>query len=100
MVYAKRIDDNQNEIVKALRKFGASVCILSAVGKGCPDLLVGYQGINYLFELKDGSKCPSKRRLTESELEFHQNWLGQVVIINSINDSLNFLLSRKINYNL
>ena len=96
MSYQKRIDGNQNEIVKALRKFGATVCILSEVGKGCPDLLIGYQDMNYLFELKDGSKCPSKRRLTDAERRFHEEWMGQVAIINSIDEALNFLISRHV----
>ena len=43
--YAK-IDDNQPEIVKALREIGCSVQSLASVGGGCADLLVGYQGIN------------------------------------------------------
>lgn len=93
---AKRIDSNQTAIVKAIRSFGASVQILSDVGKGCPDLLIGYQGMNFLFELKDGGKCPSKRRLTDAERHFHETWVGQVVIINSIEEALDFLLSRQI----
>ncbi|HJP47915.1 hypothetical protein [Acinetobacter venetianus] len=43
---AAKIDANQTEIVKALRKFGASVQSLASTGKGCPDLLVGFRGMN------------------------------------------------------
>ena len=43
MRYAARIDDNQNEIVSALRKAGATVRVVTQ-GGGLPDLLVGYQG--------------------------------------------------------
>ena len=46
---AAKIDANQNEIVDALRKAGCSVQILSSVGKGCPDILVGRGGRNYLL---------------------------------------------------
>lgn len=38
---AARTDANQTAIVEALRKCGASVQSLAAVGKGVPDLLVG-----------------------------------------------------------
>ena len=41
---AARVDRNQAEIVVALRAGGASVQPLHAVGKGVPDLLVGWRG--------------------------------------------------------
>jgi hypothetical protein len=37
----KRVDDNQGAVTKALRAEGWSVTHLHAIGKGCPDLLVG-----------------------------------------------------------
>ncbi len=49
---AAKIDRNHVEIVAALRGVGASVQDLAAVGKGCPDLLVGYRGQNYVIEVK------------------------------------------------
>jgi|GEM_PF-5567154 len=54
-----RIDRNQPEIVEALRKLGASVQPLHTAHDGIPDLLVGYQGRNFLLEVKDGTKPPS-----------------------------------------
>ncbi len=39
----KRVDDNQREIVKALRAVGACVQSLAEIGQGCPDLLVFYK---------------------------------------------------------
>ena len=72
---AARIDDNQNEIVKALREFGASVLIVSQL-KNCFDILVGYEGRNYIMEIKDGSKSPSKIKLTEGEKKFMESWKG------------------------
>ena len=38
---AKRVDQNQKDVVKALRDSGAYVFHLHEVGQGCPDLLVG-----------------------------------------------------------
>jgi hypothetical protein len=84
----KRIDANQVEIVKALRKVGCSVQILSAVGRGCPDIIVGRAGQNYLLELKDGSKVPSKRVLTPDEQVWHERWSGSVHVVESIEDAL------------
>lgn len=79
--YASRVDDNQKLLVEVWRRMGASVLILSAVGHGCPDVLVGYNGLNALVEIKDGSKVPSKQKLTTLELEFHENWRGHVCVI-------------------
>lgn len=73
---AAKVDDNQEEIVKALRAVGATVQTLAAVGKGVPDLLVGYQGKTILVEVKDGKKSPSERRLTEDQLKWHGAWNG------------------------
>lgn len=88
---AKRTDANQKEIVKILRNLGASVLIISDLGKGVPDLCIGYRGRNYLLELKDGKKPPSARRLTQDEQTFHDEWLGQVTIISSLDEALTFL---------
>ena len=70
-----RVDANQPEIVKGLRKAGASVLILSNL-KNCFDILVGFRGINYIMEIKDGTKPPSKRKLTEGEQKFADEWQG------------------------
>lgn len=78
---AAKVDENQNEIVKALRAVGASVQTLAAVGHGVPDLLVGYQGKTILIEVKDGRKPPSERRLTEDQLKWHGAWTGGPVAI-------------------
>lgn len=78
---AARVDANQSLLVELWRKMGASVLILSGVGNGCPDILLGYRGSNSLVELKDGSKPPSKQKLTSMESDFHKTWRGQVCIV-------------------
>ncbi len=85
---AGKIDDNQAGIVKALRLAGASVQILASVGKGCPDLLVGFAGKNLLLEAKDGDKSPSRRKLTPDQNNWHANWRGSVHIINNEREAL------------
>lgn len=85
---AAKIDANQNEIVEALRKIGCSVQILSSVGKGCPDILVGKNGVNYLIEIKDGNKPKSAQKLTSDQVEWHEKWNGSVVVVNSAEQAL------------
>jgi|SRR5580692_9666266 hypothetical protein len=82
----KRVDENQKLIVKTFRQLGASVQVLSNIGKGCPDILVGIFGKNFLIEIKNGAKCPSAQRLTEDETYFHESWKGQVCIVKSVDE--------------
>ena len=68
MRYAARVDQNQDQIVSALRAAGASVWII-----GLPvDILVGYKGKTILVEIKSGSK----KRLTKLQADFFENWSG------------------------
>lgn len=81
-----RADNNQKEIVDALRKAGVSVIVLSQVGFGCPDLLCGKNGKNYLFEIKapDGD-------LSDSQKEFFDNWQGRAYIIRSFEEAMELI---------
>lgn len=87
----KATDNNQSRIVSALRQAGATVTTLHEVGRGCPDLLVGFRGRNYLMEIKDGRKVPSRRRLTETQIIWHAHWRGQVDIVNSVEEALDLI---------
>ncbi len=91
MRQAAKTDENQKTIVTALRKAGASVQSLAAVGKGCPDLLVGYNGINYLMEIKDGNKVPSAQKLTIDKRHWHSVWTGAVHIVKTEDEALKIL---------
>ena len=64
--YAKRVDRNQPEIVKALRRVGAVVKDVHSV-PNLFDLLVYFRGKTYNVEIKDGELVPSKRKLTSGE---------------------------------
>lgn len=75
-----RTDDNHAAMVRELRQLGYSVQSLASVGGGCPDLVVGHNGRNLLVEVKDGSKPPSARRLTDAERTFHEQWRGEVIV--------------------
>lgn len=89
--HIRRVDKNQSDIVKKFRKLGAKVLILSQVGNGCPDILIGLLRANSMpwcapIEIKDGSKPPSQRKLTPDEQKFHDEWEGFVHIVNNEQD--------------
>ena len=89
---AKRTDANHKDILKAARQIpGVSVFSTHEVGKGFPDIVLGYKGINYLIEIKDGLKPPSQRKLTDAEVIFHSNWMGQIATINNVDELLTLL---------
>ena len=71
---AAKIDGNQGDIVIALEAVGASVQSLAAVGNGCPDLLVGFRGTNFVIEVKDPAQPANKRRLNSHQKPWHAEW--------------------------
>lgn len=85
---ASKTDRNQAEIVAALRDAGATVQPLHAVGKGCPDLLVGFRGRNMLLEVKDWKAAKSDRVLTDPQVEWHGGWKGQVAQVETVDAAL------------
>lgn len=79
-----KVDLNQKAIVAALRGCGATVMHLHAVGKGCPDLAVGFRGATLLLEVKDGPKA----KLTPAQEEWHAGWKGHAAVVTSVDDAL------------
>ncbi len=71
MRHAARTDDNQAEIVKALRSIGVQVYYI----KKPLDLLCAYRGRNVLIEVKD-----QDGRLTKDQVEFIAQWPGELHI--------------------
>jgi hypothetical protein len=91
MRFAARVDVNQPSIVAILKQLGCSVQDLSAVGQGCPDLLVGVGGTNLLLEIKDGAKSLSRRDLTPAQKLWHASWTGKVHTVKSIEEVLDLV---------
>lgn len=85
---AAKIDRNQPEIVKAMRALGVSVQHLHSVGAGCPDLLCAIEGVNFLVEVKDGSKAPSAQKLTPDQVEWHSAWRAAVHIVRDVQQAI------------
>lgn len=89
---AKKVDANQPDIVKQLRKIpGVTVAHTHVVGDGFVDIIVGHQGVNYLCEIKDPSKPPSARKLTKDEQKFHEEWAGQAAVVETVTDILKLI---------
>jgi hypothetical protein len=97
---AAKVDRNQSEIVDALRAIGCTVQPLHSVGKGCPDLLIGYGGKNLLLEIKDGNKPACARKLTSDQVVWHQAWKGSVIVVCSVEEAINAVLGNQSIYNL
>ena len=88
---ACKVDLNQKEIVDGLRAIsGVTVEVLSGVGSGVPDIMVGKGGYNYFMEIKG-----DKGKLTPDQIKWHSEWAGQVAIVRSVDDALG-VLSRRV----
>lgn len=93
--HRRRVDQNQAEIVKALRDEGAVVFDLSPVGKGIPDILVLHNSRCMLAEIKNPSKPRLDRALTPAQVRTHAEVAGTgcvVTVLHSVNDALMMIL--------
>jgi len=70
---------------------GCSVADTSGVGDGFPDLVAGYGGQNFMFEIKDPAKPLSRRKMTVDQVIFHAAWRGQVAVIHTLRDALEIM---------
>jgi hypothetical protein len=92
---AARIDTNQPKIVESLRESGYSVAVLSPLGGGIPDILVGGPSkkrgrppFSILFEIKNPE---FKWKLTSDEFNFFKEWRGAAYIIETYEDALYYI---------
>jgi len=76
-----RKDDNEPEIVKALKKVGCKVC---KIGRPV-DLLVGFRSHNFLLEVKNPK---GRNTLEDSQKEFIATWPGQVRVVRSPDEAV------------
>lgn len=70
MGYRKRTDANHGDVIETLRAAGWTVRDTSRFGEGFPDAIAAKPGRVVFVEIKDGSKPPSKRKLTPDEEKF------------------------------
>lgn len=78
-----RVDKNQVEIIDTLRRAGASVLLLHQLGRGCPDIAVGYKNETYLMEIKSKGG-----RLTQDEQYFFDWWKGHAIVVYNSDEAL------------
>ncbi len=81
-----RVDGNQVCITNDLQMLSCSVQDLSMVGRGCPDIIVGFQNKNYLFEIKN-----IKGKLNQRQQHWHALWQGQVSVIRTLEDAIEII---------
>lgn len=84
--YAKQRDSNEAGIVAALRAVGATVERLDVV-----DLLVGYQGVNYLLEVKTESGAKRKGETADRQRKWQKAWQGNVTVVKDATQALWFI---------
>lgn len=80
----KRRDQNEPAIIEALRAVGATVEQLS--GPNVPDLLVGYHGANWLFEVKT-----PKGKESDGQKSWSLGWMGTVYVVRSPDQALGLI---------
>ena len=73
--WAARVDVNQSEIVKALRAIPSL-----SVSLNHDDILVGYKGRTYWFEIKESPKS----NIQPSQINLTENWKGHYKIVWSL----------------
>ena len=86
--FAANIDKNQPEIVKALRAVNGVTVQLSM-----DDILVGYKGVNYWFEIKEPRHLNKKGEIYPSSIKDSQHkllaeWKGHYKIVWNIDQIL------------
>jgi hypothetical protein len=94
---AAKVDEGHAAVVSALRAAHVKVLSLAAVGKGCPDLLVGWRGGKLmLLEVKsppgpDGGTSKTGQRLNEAQERFKAEW--PVTVVHSPEEALKAVLA-------
>lgn len=73
---------------------GYSVLDTADLGHGAPDFVVGANGINLLLEVKNPEQPPSKRRLTQDEQDFCNDWRGQYDVVETIDDVIRIVAQK------
>ena len=89
---AAKVDANQVEMVKVLRTIPGL-----KVESDHDDILVGFQGKNYWFEIKNPDSISKKTnkildsRKKDHQIELEKNWTGQYDIVTSLGEILEII---------
>lgn len=89
---AKKVDGNQKRLVEQLRQIpGVSVLHLHQVGKGCPDVAVGFKNKTFLVEIKNDKLKSYEKGLTGDQEKFISKWTGHVAVAETLEDVLKII---------
>lgn len=86
---AAKVDNNQKQIMDALRQITSVT-----VEPGHDDLLVGYHGKTYWFEIKSERAVSKRTGLVrekskkESQIKLEANWKGHYSIVSTLDEIL------------
>ena len=75
---AAKVDANQPKIVEELRK-------IATVELNHDDILVGYKGINYWYEIKNKDGFNKKQ---DGQIKLENEWRGHYKIVSSLDEIL------------
>lgn len=87
--YARKVDNNQAEIVAALRAAGCRVVDFSWCGRGVPDLhVVNPRGLLFWLEVKRPRKANSRAKDDRTDAELEMATLIPIAVVRSANEAL------------
>jgi hypothetical protein len=74
--YARKKDDNHDEIVDEFKRLGCGVKDVHNL-PDFVDIIICYKSATVMVEIKDGAKPPSARQLTFGEKKFSDEWIAK-----------------------
>lgn len=90
--YACKVDANHKEIVDAMKAVGASIIDTSRLGKGMPDVIVGFRGQTILMEIKNPKTQYGRKGLNANQRKWAEEWSGgPLSIVDSVDAALRML---------
>ena len=93
------LDANHQAIADALVERGARVVSLAGNGKGIPDLLVGWRGVNVLMEVKRPNyrvtRGKNEKQTRQDQEAWALKWTGQYTIVTSADEAIAYLEQHK-----
>jgi hypothetical protein len=81
--YAKRRDENHKDMLDSARRIGADVIDMASFECGF-DALMRFRDKIYLVEIKNGRKCKSARKLTDSETQTRLVWMSSYHVVKNV----------------
>jgi hypothetical protein len=91
MLMKAKPDGNQKQIVKELREHGDISVYICHREKNFVDIIIGYEGSNFLYEIK----ANSKKKLTSGESKFQSGWFGHVKTVTTSDEILTDIKYKK-----